>query len=94
MRISVMELGRFTAAQQMFPGEWPEDSLIILHGGGERNHRKPWLRHEGSQLDFRIEVRGLDLFWSRRHGSRLRLLGDDLILDLVVSRLRDDLFVD
>src|SRR5579863_4038802 len=38
MRISVMELGRFTAAQQ-FSGRPPEDSLIILHGAGERNKR-------------------------------------------------------
>ena len=45
MRISVMELGRFTAAQQFRSDRSTGDKLIMLHGARERNRSSEPVGH-------------------------------------------------
>ena len=86
MRVSVMELGRFTLLGR-FSGEWPEIWLIILHGVGNAS--------EGSGTESRRDAgygtAAGNLGGRRRSASNvsanyfaaiLRLLGDDRSLIL------------
>src|ERR1700728_366603 len=85
MRINVMELGRFTAAQQLSRRR-PERDSIILHAAGERNKGKGSLCTEILKRFCAENPR--QLFWcGRSRGAGLRLLGDDLIFDFVVRGL-------
>ena len=114
MRISVMELGRFTATREV-SGRAPELKLIILHGAGEGNGQSfkasrfqgfnvarfqgyKASNHDDDPGGFHFETVKPCSFETllfgllrRRCGSWFRLLGDDLVFDLVVSRLRNNL---
>src|ERR1022692_3239817 len=107
MRMSVMELGRFTLRAAPEARQVPV--LIILHGKRERNASEA-LRHKcrdrknepqrvteahrGFPLWSPVSVLCGYRFISERAPSyRFCLLGDDRILDLVVGGLGDDLLL-
>src|ERR1700733_492821 len=94
IRMSVMELGRFTL--QGAPVASRNPVLIMLHGQRERNASKvPGINHrgQGAHRGFFYEpvlsVVSL-LLRGGHHRSRFGLLGDDHVFDLVVSCLGDD----
>src|SRR6266536_2809464 len=106
MRLSVMELGRFTAKGS---GGEPGSTSIILFGLRERNGgietelgmpaerlspRRSRGEHRGNAVSLCVRrSESFDLFRGGGHFVRFRLLGDDHVLDLVVGGLGDDLLV-
>src|SRR5579863_75155 len=94
IRISVMELGRFT----LRGGSGVSVQTIILHARRERNGRKGVVARGDADAPSAPGrgVRGSTVQHLFRCGRRcgcFHLLGDNLILDLVVGRLRNDLLL-